>query len=290
MIFLYYIFLVFAGFVSILPFRILYAVSDFLYLILYYLIGYRKKVVYKNLKNAFPEKTERELKKIAKKYYHNLCDVFVEVLKFPSTSKKQLRKRISFKNIETIHKFYKSGRNIIAVTGHMGNWEWIVTGGLSLQTDYKVVAAFKPLSNKKFEKYMTEKRTRFIELVRQNSVLRAFARNKDKPLLLYLAADQSPTKNEIEYRTSFLNQDTPVFLGTEKIAKMVDCVVVFINTQRIKRGFYEAEVVLISDRPKDTADFEITEKHVKLLEKAIIEHPDNWLWSHKRWKHKINEQ
>ena len=273
---------------SILPIFILYGISDFMYIIMYYFIGYRKKVVFENLRNSFPEKSDKEIKIIAHKFYHNLCDLFIEVVKAKTISSKALLKRLHFKNIEIVDKYYSEGRSVIAVCGHTGNWEWV---GMTLKMfiKHKGFAVVKPLSSNFWEKYISKLRLRFAKegLVPFKQTFRVLVKNKNFTTLTLLAGDQTPTKSEIEYRTNFLNQDTPVFLGTEKIAKALNMVVLFLNIQRKKRGHYEIDISVLTDNPKNTEDNEITEMHVNALEKAILTNPGNWLWSHRRWKHKL---
>ena len=273
--------------ISIMPFWILYGISDIMFVVLYYLVGYRKRVVFENLRNSFPEKSEKEIMKIAHKFYHNLCDLFLEVIKVRTISQKKLVKRLSFKNIEIVNHLYNEGRSIMAIAGHIGNWEWV---GVNMKYffKHKPFAVVKPLNSKFWEEYLSRIRLRFAKegLIPFKQTLRVLVKNKDSISLTLLAGDQTPTKSEIEYWTPFLNQETPVFLGTEKIAKALNMAVLFFNIQRIKRGHYEIDISVLTENPKDTAENEITEMHVRALEKAIIANPDNWLWSHRRWKHK----
>jgi len=273
--------------VSIMPFFILYGISDILFLLFYYVIGYRKKVVYANLRNSFPEKSEKEIKKIAHKYFHNLCDIVIEVCKAKTISEERMQRRMDFRNVGVIDKLYDEGRSVLVIFGHTGNWEWL---GMNMKSKikHKGFAVVKPLSSDFWEKYLSKVRVRFAKegLVPFKQTLRVLLKNKEFRTLTLIASDQTPTKSEIEYWTKFLNQDTPVFLGTEKIAKSLNMAVVFCNIQREKRGYYSYEFSLLTDDPRNTAEYEITEMHVRALEKVIIEHPDNWLWSHRRWKHK----
>lgn len=271
--------------ISILPFWAIYLLADILYFFGYYVFGYRKKVVFANMHNAFPKKSHKEIKAIAKKFYYNLCDFVFENVKLRSMSKEQLLNRMRFKNIEILDDLYNRKKSVIAVLGHCGNWEWMSCTPLVIK--HKALAVAKPLSSEYFDNAMSRLRTRFgLEVSYMKVFYRTLLKYQHQPTLSIFAADQTPTKNEIEYWTPFLNQEAAVFLGTEKIAKAMDFAVVFFNIQRIRRGFYEVEIIKVTDTPKETKEFEITEKHVRLLEKAITEHPDNWLWSHNRWKHK----
>lgn len=273
--------------VSIMPFFILYGISDFLFLIFYYVIRYRKKVVFTNLRNSFPDKSEKEIKKIARKFYHNLCDLIIEVFKGKTISDKGMVKKISYKNLEIVDRLYSEGRSVLAVCGHIGNWEWVgMTGKYFFK--HKFFAVVKPLSSNFWNEYMSKLRIRYAKegLISFKQTFRVLVKNREHSTLTLLAGDQTPTKSEIEYWTTFLNQDTPLFLGTEKIAKSLNMAVLFFNIQRVKRGNYEVEISILSEDPKNTAENEITEMHVRALENVIRKHPDNWLWSHKRWKHK----
>jgi KDO2-lipid IV(A) lauroyltransferase len=287
MIILNYILIAIIWVISLLPFWILYGVSDLLYVVFYYVVGYRKNVVYTNLRNSFPEKSETEIKKIAHKFYHNLCDLFVEIIKIKTISYKSLIKRISYKNIEIVDRLFNEKKSVLAIAGHIGNWEWV---GVTMNHffKHKPFAVVKPLSSKFWEEYITRLRLRFPKegLIPFKQTLRMLVKNRNYTSLTLLAGDQTPTKSEIEYWTPFLNQETPVFLGTEKIAKALDMAVLFFNIQRTSRGHYEVEISILTENPKETAENEITEMHVRALEKVILSHPDNWLWSHRRWKHK----
>jgi Kdo2-lipid IVA lauroyltransferase/acyltransferase len=286
MIILDFIIILLIWLITLLPLRILYILSDLLYYLLYYIIRYRKSVVYTNLRSSFPEKSEEEIRKIAKKFYKNLSDIIIEVLKLRHMSVDQLKKRVVVQNRELIDRYYKANKKVIISTAHIGNWEWIGTITPAL-FDYKVYLVYKPLSNKTFNDYLLRLRSKCgLNFIPFLQTYRYLIKNKDEISMTIVASDQSPTRSEIGYWARFLNQDTGFFIGAEKISKSLDCVVVFVDIVRVKRGHYFASLTDISDNPKDTNEFEITEKYVRMLEKHIIENPDNWLWSHKRWKHK----
>ncbi|MBL4818017.1 MAG: lysophospholipid acyltransferase family protein [Deltaproteobacteria bacterium] len=304
MVAFYYLFIATAWCISLLPSKLLYVFSDLLYLITYYIFGYRKKVVINNLQNAFPEKSANEIKCTAKKFYKNFCDIIVETIMTLTIPEKELRARVRYINSETLDELHHQYKNVIAVQGHYCNWEWTVMMGPELKEQpavqvnaqaeatanpnrhaVKHYAIYQPLSNKFFDQLIYRLRAKFgTELIHVNSTYKTMLKNKGKPGFYQLGADQTPPKDS-EYWTSFLNQDTPVFLGIEKIAKAMDIPVVFINTQRIKRGYYEVEFIKLFENPKETSQYEITEKHVRTLEKIIRAEPANWLWSHRRWKH-----
>jgi KDO2-lipid IV(A) lauroyltransferase len=286
----YYVFVVKAWALSKLPFFILYGISDFVTFILFHVVKYRTKVVFTNLRNAFPDKGEKEIKQIARQFYRHLADIFLEVIKTQGMSPKGIRRHFEFKNFEVLEPFIKEQRSIILATGHCGNWEWFGPF-MSTYTELNAFAVVKPLSDKNFETYLTKRRLQFSDknrLIDFRTAFRDLISMRNEFNIIMIVGDQTPTRDEIHYWTSFLNQETAVFLGIEKISKFLDQPVVFMNLYRTKRGHYCIEFELITDKPKETAEYEITEAHVHLLEKAIYERPYNWLWSHRRWKHKRN--
>ncbi len=284
---IFYITLPFLYFISILPFTILYVVSDGLYFILYKVLGYRKKVVYNNLKKSFPNKTHKELKIIEKKFYHYLCDLFLETLKTLTISKKEALKRCYF-NENSRHIFnelYENKQSCILVMGHYGNWEW-AGNTFSLVNSQQLYVIYHPLSNKHFDKLMYNMRTRFgTKLYAMKDTMREMIKNRNEINTTAFIADQTPAP-ESAYWTTFLNQDTPIFWGTEKIAQKLNYPIVYATVNRIKRGIYEINVEYLVKDPKNTHEGEISELHTKKLEKDIITCPEIWLWSHRRWKHK----
>ena len=289
MFIIYFLFTVITWFISILPFRVLYIVSDLLYFNLYYIFKYRRAVVYKNLRNSFTEKSKIEIKKIEKQFYKNLSDVIVEVIKTQNMTEEQMKKRFTFTNLNILEDLYKNNKSIIACMGHCGNWEWLGPA-LHLRIKHEGKAVIKPLSDKFFDKYMFKLRTKFTKnpdcLISHKHAFKIILKNRNKLTLNIFVADQTPLKKNSKYWTKFLNQDTSFFLGPEKIAKTLDFAVVFLDIQRVNRGYYNIEIIKITDEPKKTDEYEITQKFHNLLEKSIIKHPDNWLWSHRRWKHK----
>jgi len=273
--------------VSLLPFFIVYGISDLMYFLVYKLLGYRKQVVHQNLKNAFPEKSVLELKQIEKKYYHFLCDVILETIQTISISKSTMLKRCYMNNqsITIFEQLNQQQKSCVIVLGHFGNWEW---GGntFSLTCNQQLYVLYHPLSNKQFDGLMMQLRTRFgTKLYAMKDAMREMIKNKNETTATAFIADQTPAP-ETAYWTDFLNQDTPVFLGTEKIAKKLNFPVVYVSLLRKKRGFYEFNAEVICDNPQTTREGEITELHTKRLEKDIISQPETWLWSHRRWKHK----
>lgn len=271
---------------SLLPFWFLYLISDFLFIIIFYVIGYRRKVVQQNLANAFPDKNEQERSDIERKYYRYLSDLIVEVLKMTTISGKEVARRVNVLNPELMNEAFDNGKSIIGAVGHYGNWEM---GALRLSqlTDKRRIIIYKPVNNEVSDKWFLNMRSRFgATLVPMKSTLRKFAEYRNELTFSVLVSDQTPVREEVQYFTEFLNQQTAVFLGIEKLSKIIDCVVIFCDVRRVKRGYYQCTFVPLIDDPKQTAPYEITEAHVRYLEKVIREEPAYWLWSHRRWKFK----
>ncbi len=289
---IYYILVLpFIYLISILPFPILYLFSDFVYLILYKLLGYRKKVVLQNLYNSFPNKSDKEIKEICDKFYKHLCDLFIETFKTLTISKEAMLKHCSFdeESLEIFNKLAADNRNSIMVLGHYGNWEW-AGNTFSMLCKQQLFVIYHPLTNKQFDGLMYKMRTRFgTKLIPMKNTIKDMLRHKNELNSTAFIADQTPSHQNAHW-TTFLNQDTPVFLGTESISKKMNLPVVYVTVRRIKRGYYKIYAETLHNNPKDTVDGEITELHTKKLEKDILAQPEIWLWSHRRWKHKRNTE
>ncbi|MBL4676596.1 MAG: lysophospholipid acyltransferase family protein [Mucilaginibacter sp.] len=272
--------------ISLLPFWLLYGIADVLYFILYRIIGYRVKVVRQNLLNSFPDRSEAERLKIEQLYYHYLADLMVETIKMITVSEAQLRKRMKPTNPEMVEHYFSKGRSIIAAAGHYCNWEMAALA-FGMLTEEKRVIVYKPLKNQQFDNLFNKVRARFgAILVSMKQTLRTMISIKNELSFSVLVSDQTPNMHEINYFTTFLNQPTAVFLGIEKLAKMIDAVVLFYRIDRVKRGYYTYTLVPLIEEPKKTEGHEITEAHVQYLDKLIQEKPQYWLWSHRRWKYK----
>jgi KDO2-lipid IV(A) lauroyltransferase len=284
---LYYIFIVPILYtVSVLPFPLLYILSDVFYFFTYYAIRYRKKVVFTNLRKSFPEKSETEINAIAKKFYASFCDVFLETIKILTISEKELLKRCSFSDEgkAVFNAYYEKKQNVIGVMGHCGNWEWAC---LSFKLSFKqqLSGLYHPLANKNIDGLMLKIRSRFgSHIIAMKNLPRELPKIKNMNTVIGLIADQTPPA-ETAYWTTFLNQDTPVFFGTEKLAKKLNYPAVFVSVKRTKRGYYNLSAETITDLPNSLPEGEISELHTKILEKNIREQPESWLWSHRRWKH-----
>ncbi len=286
--FLIYIILYpFIWIISKSSFRLIYLFSDFLYIILYHVISYRKKLVRKNLALAFPEKTLSERKIIESKYYKHLSDLFLESFKSLNISEVDIKKRYSFKNIELLDELYKKKRNIILMGGHYASWEWFFI--IDRLTDYKINAIYKKLSNKYFDSLIKKIRSKYNgNLISTKNTFKEILKNtKLKGLNIYgFASDQSPKKNKATYWNNFLNNLVPFHTGAEIIAKKYDMAVVYMNVEKVKRGYYLASFELITDKPTKHKDFKITEDFIKLLENQIFKAPEYYTWTHNRFKHR----
>jgi KDO2-lipid IV(A) lauroyltransferase len=286
----YYFALPFIYLLSMLPMKVVYAVSDFMYLVVFYGFKYRRDVTETNLRNAFPEKSETEIQAISRAYFHYLCDLMLETFKTLTISKKEALKRCRFHDTALFDKLYSEQKSIILVLGHLGNWEWAGTS-MTLDTDYQLYVIYHPLKDKNFDKLIYKMRTRFgTKLIPMKNTLRDMIKNKVEISATAFIADQTPNPVNA-YWTTFMNQDTPVFEGTEKVATMLKYPVVFCWLKRIKRGYYEIHTELLVENPVGMKYGEITEKFTRRLEEEIREQPETWLWSHRRWKHKrpVNE-
>ena len=283
----YYIFYGINWIITLLPLPILYLFSDILYIILYYIVSYRRKVVAINLKNSFPEKTDEERQAIEKKFYRHLSDLIIETLKASHMSKASQRKRFTYSNLEIIDKLREEKRDIIAVVGHYNNWEWPTL--LPYYLKYKTIIIYKPLQNKYFNNFVNNHRSEFgIVLTPTSQVIREILKyriNEINTVSVFIS-DQIPSKGDIKYWTTFLNQDTAVFTGAGKIASKYDMAIVFFHVQKVKRGYYNLNIEPLFDHTEGLSEEMITEKHVRKLEEIIKEKPEYWIWSHRRWKHK----
>jgi Kdo2-lipid IVA lauroyltransferase/acyltransferase len=283
------IFLFFVFIFWLIPFSILYKISDLLYLILYYIIRYRRKVVRKNLKDSFPEKTKNELLKIEKLFYKNLTDIILEGIKGFSMSNKQVIKRFKFNNAEVFDSLYDRKQSFIAVLGHFCNWEWgTISAGLQLK--FNIVGFYKPLSNKYIDKFLKNNRSKSnTTLASISKTYQTFDDFKNKTTIFVMIADQSPGNIKRAMWFNFLGRPTAWIHGPEKYAKLFDFPVYFIHVERIKRGYYVVKVKEIEKKSKDVPTTEITRKYIEELEKIVKDKPENWLWSHNRWKIKYQE-
>jgi KDO2-lipid IV(A) lauroyltransferase len=280
------LFIIAVLFIGLLPVPLLYGFSNLFRFIVHRIIGYRKNVVKKNLESSFPGIPDKELKRLTHLFYKNLADILIEGIWSFTISRKQILKRYRIINPEVIEPFSVSGQSIIGVTGHYNNWEW---GSLSasLQTDFEVIAFYKPLNNKYIDKFVRWSRSRFgttLAAIFETSL--TFEKCKGTKTLFLMAADQGMPKkiSEKAYWIHFLNHNTPFLHGLEKHARLDNLPVIYIDVQRIKRGCYTVELTLLTAKPLEIKEGALTEMYARKLESVILKKPENWLWSHNRFK------
>ena len=272
---------------SLLPFWMLYLLSDALYCLLYYVISYRKKVVRKNLTSSFPEKSEAELAEIERGFYHFLCDYVVESVKLMTISEKELRKRMVFKGVDLVNQCIEEGQSCATYLGHYCNWEWVTSLPLWVTPKAQCGQIYHPLENLVTDRLFLSLRQRHHALcIPMQDTLRKILEFKQtgQPCIIGYIADQKPYWTSIHHWVDFLHHDTPVLTGTERIVRKVNHAVFYLDVQRLRRGYYEAEFKLITREPKNMKEFELTDAYYCLLEGSILRAPAYWLWSHNRWK------
>ncbi|WP_186754437.1 lysophospholipid acyltransferase family protein [Echinicola salinicaeni] len=270
--------------ISYLPLWFLYLISDVFYLIAYYLIGYRKKVVSENLLHAFPEKSPQERKKIMREFYRNLTDSFAETIKLMTMGKAEIEKRFQLENMDLLRGLLEREQVIVGLTAHFFNWEGHPLSVRAL-VDERIEIVYQKVSNPFFEKLMRAIRSRFGGyLVEKSKFQRHFLKHRHHPRLIGLAADQRPNREDQRYHTYFMHRKTGFFEGAEKLAKRFDLTVIFSEVHKIKRGHYKFTYRFVTEPPHDTTEHSITEKFIELTEKNIREEPALYLWSHNRWK------
>lgn len=272
--------------ISILPFRVLYMVSDLIYLLLYYVIGYRKKVVMGNLMIAFPEKSKEELTVIMKKFYSHFLDIFMEMIKTFSISNEEILERFKLTNPEELDAFMGRHKNVLLMSSHYANFEWLFS--LNLRVDHHGFAAYKKVKNKYFNNYIVRSRSRFnTTLIPTKELIAALGENDKKGIrsVYGMLVDQAPKPGKTYHWSNFFGVEVPVITGTEMLAKKYDYAVMYIETTKVKRGFYETKMEVLSENPRDVPDFGITDLFMKKLEAKIRKEPEYYFWTHKRFKY-----
>ena len=274
---------------AMLPFRVLYFFADLLYLLVYYVARYRKKVVQKNLTNSFPQKSEKEIIRIEKKFYRHLCDYFVETIKSLRMSDKEMQQRMVFENPELINELTKEGQTCFICMGHYGNWEWVPSICLQLKNNAKQGLIYRRLSSETFDQLFLKIRSRFNPMaIEKNNALRTIIKKRDEGVTMVIGflSDQRPSKYQDEYWTTFLNQDTLVQTGMDRIGRLLSCSVVYLDIKKVKRGHYVGQFSLITPNAKKEPENFVLEEYMQKLEKTILKEPAYYLWSHNRWKFK----
>ncbi|PKP35456.1 MAG: hypothetical protein CVT98_10165 [Bacteroidetes bacterium HGW-Bacteroidetes-15] len=272
--------------ITLPPLFILYGISFLLYILTYYIVRYRSDVVRNNLIKSFPNKSKKDIISLEKKFYRHFTRLFVETPKMLHYSRKHQMKHCNVTNPEILEKYYKQNRNIVALMSHYGSWE--IGVNIPNYTSYKCTCVYKPLSNKKSDKIIKIIRSKAgMVFYPMAKILRYLTEMKiaNTPTFTIFLADQSPSEGELDYFIDFLNQRTPVYTGFERIAKKFNSIVIYIDVQKRKKGYYNITFIEITENPNELEKYEITNRYNKLLEKIIQENPAYWLWSHKRWKH-----
>ena len=273
--------------VSILPFRIFYWLSDFVYFLVYYIIVYRKKIVRANLALALPHLSDEERLIIEKKSYQHLCDMFLEMIKTLTISPDQMNKRFVVTNIEVVKEYENKGKSIMLIASHYASWEWLIT--MNQKLSLRGVGVYKKLANKYFDKLVRDIRSKYnTQLVQTDKTIPLISENQKKGIqcVYGLASDQSPKVDRIFHWDSFMGVEVPVHTGPEMLAKKYDMTVVFAKVKKVKRGYYELTIIPLSDNPKSVPNFGITHSYIKEVEKQIYEAPEYYFWTHNRWKHR----
>ena len=264
--------------ISILPFRLLYLFSDGIYILIYHIIGYRKKTVKENLHLVFPDKSNKEIKTITKTFYHHLCDMIVESIKSMTISEAEMKKILELE---------KENKSIVLMCGHYASWEWIFI--LQRHINHKGYAIYKRLANKYFDalvKRIRAKYNSYLITTKETFTVLMAAKKKGELTINGFAADQSPKHDKAFHWQEFMNIKVPVHTGAELLAKKLDMAVVFLKVKKLKRGYYEATIETITKTPREYKDYDITDIFLKRLEAQIYEAPEYYLWTHKRWKHR----
>lgn len=271
---------------SKLPLRILYWLSDFIFVILYFVVGYRKKVVFQNLKNSFPEKSDSELKIIRKKFYHNFCDYLVETLKSFTITSHELRVRVQYLNQDIFHEAKAENKNVILLAGHIFNWEWF-NAFATVVPQEKSFPVYRKVQSSFWEQKVKEIRNRFgNHALEAKEVIRHIFKNANDGNSVYMfVADQTPHVSEVTYGLNFLHQKTPAFVGYDKLSTRMDLAFVYCEMKKVKRGYYQINSYRIEPDGEKFEEYEVVRKFHKMLETTINKRPDNYLWSHRRWKY-----
>jgi KDO2-lipid IV(A) lauroyltransferase len=275
------------SFIAITPFSVLYHISDGLAFILHYLIRYRYRVIRMNFENSFPEKSGAEIKMLIKQFYQHFADIVLESLKGYSVPPEMLIPRYKFKPSPKLKQYYDNNQSVIITGGHYANWEWgVMCSGL--QSQHHVMCYYHPIRNTFIDSFYREQfsTNRNLTTVSSKKAVRNFVEHRHEPILHMMLADQSPKSRNGAVWLDFLNQDTICITGPEKLAQKFNYPVFYFHVNRVKRGFYELQVIEITSNSKDTAKGEITTQFMRMLEQQIIDKPHEWLWSHKRWKKK----
>lgn len=280
----YLFFRVAVFFISRLPFPVLYALSDVLRFLFFYVFRYRKKIVLQNIKRCFPEKSDSEIREIAWKFYRNFCDITLESIKTFHLSPDELKARANFVSAGLADKLYAEKQSFIAICAHYANWEWCAAVGLYAKQ--KAITIFRPLANPYINAYGLKSRQAFgMTFTPNHQTSLAFEQHKDQTIGVTFLADQNPGSLKKAYWVRYFNQDTACPYGPEKHARQNNLPVYYVRVQRVKRGYYSIEMFPLVEHPNDLPEGDITQKFMSTLEEFVRNKPEDWLWSHRRWKH-----
>jgi len=268
----------------LIPFWLLYGISDLLWILLFKVIGYRKNVIYENLEKAFPEKSDSERRKIAHKFYRSFTDILLEGLKGMTMSRRSFLKRFKLINPEILDKYYDEGQSVLSLGAHYCNWEWAAS--IALHMRHEAVSVYKAVKNQRMNTFIRETRGRWGMKQISMEKTRMIFKNIDKPKFIILIADQNTAALEKAIWVNFLGIETPCIHGPEVYSHIFDYPVIFLDFQKVKRGYFTTELSLLSESPKSLEKGEITKRYMEKLEEIIRKKPEDWLWTHKRWKHK----
>lgn len=275
---------------ALLPFSVLYVFSDILYFVAYHIVRYRRKIVRKNLKNSFPIKSEKELIKIEKEFYHHLCDYFFETIKTLNLSEKEVMKRMKFENPEIINRLTSDGKPCIMSLGHYANWEWVPSICLHINEDIKAGLMYKKLHSYAFDKLFIKVRSRFKSIpLEMKTVYKRMINARENGITMFVGflTDQRPPRSMNQFSTLFLNQETNMQIGMERIARRIGSSIVYLDISKVKRGFYKGKFHVITPDASIEPEFAIMERYIRRLEETIVRDPAYYLWSHDRWKFKV---
>lgn len=281
----FYLFYLFTQFFRIVPFIVLYGFSNMCYWLFYHCIPYRKKVIRQNIERSFPGLSSSDQAMIIKGFYRNLCDILLEGIKGFTMAEKDLRKRYVFVNPEVMNDLYDQGKDVVSVGAHYANWEWGIMAA-PFQLKHRLLAFYTPLTNKYIDTYMRRSRKKWgTELVSNREVKGIIDAKNDEPVTYFFGADQSPGNPKGAHWMEFLNQDTACMKGAEFFARRYHLPVVYYDVQRVRRGYYTVTLKVLENDPVNTNSGEITENYMHTLEGIILKKPEDYLWSHRRWKH-----
>lgn len=286
----YLAFLLIYGFlwcISKLPFPILYFISDIVYFLLYKVIGYRVKTVRNNIKITLTHLSEKEQLEIEKKFYKQFCDMFLEMIKTLTISEDEMKRRYTFSNIELVKAYEKKNKSIVLMTPHYASWEWVIIFGKHI--DYKGFGIYKKLKNKHFDKLVRDIRSKFdAELIATKDTIRTIKHNQEQGIhgIYLFLSDQTPLLRKGQHWEKFMGIEVPVHMGAENLSRDCNMNILYLHVDKVKRGYYNAKFIEITDDIHNEEKYEPTKKFLKLVEDQIYAKPEYYFWTHKRWKHK----